>query len=145
MFRLRREADRWFRYLFEKGPIGTKFDAYHLCLMLGLKRGQLDEATDSSEIYGKFPQEYAGSRYQIIALLISVEMRREGLDFSNHSASQSMVARYIDPENPASLSKEGFGRLNSYASGGFNLLSAAFAEPPRDVNAFLVRYTDLLI
>ena len=144
MFRLRGEAEVLFRYIQGHNPIKTKVDLYYLCLLLGLRRRQLDDSTDTNEVYAKLPQEFAGSRHQIIALLLSAEMEREGLDFADQLASQKLVSRYIDSLNPASLSKDGFSKCNSYASGGFNALSESLVDPPRDVNAFLVRYVTLL-
>lgn len=144
MFRMRSDADRWFRYIVEQAPVKTKFDVYYLCLMVGIKQGELDDVTDAIEIYQKFPQEYEGSRLQVLALLISAELKREGLEFNERDAVQSVIARYIATDSPSNLSAEGFKRANSYASGGFNLLVDAYGEPPQDVNAFLAKYAEFI-
>lgn len=144
MFRMRSDSDRWFRYIVDQAPIKTKFDVYYLCLMLGIEAGELDDVTDAIEIYQKFPQEYEGSRLQVIALLISAELRREGIEFNEREAVQSLIARYIATDSPSNLSQEGFKRANSYASGGFNLLVEAYGEPPKDVHAFLAKYAQFI-
>lgn len=144
MFRIRKDAEAWFRKVQDKPPIKTKFDLYYLCLMLGLKQGRLDSVGDASDVYLKFPQEYEGSRFMIIGLLIAAEMKREGLDYEDRTAVQEMVAKYVATDTPASLSAEGFAKVNSYASGGFDILAGELEDPPEDVNVLVARYARLM-
>ena len=144
MFKIRKDAETWFRKIADKPPIKTKFDLYYMCLMLGIKNGRLDSVADGSDVYLKFPQEYEGSRFLVIGLLIAAEMKREGLDFSDRELVQEMLARYVATDVPANLSAEGFKKANSYASGGFDVLSNAIQDSPEDVNVFLALYTKLM-
>lgn len=144
MFRMRDDADRWFRKIADRPPIKTKLDLYYFCLMAGLMRGQLDDVNPGTDIYIKFPQEYEGSRYQVLGLLLVAEMHREGLEFNDKQAVQGLIARYLAADSPSNLSAEGFKKANGYASGGFNVLTEHFEDSPQDVNVFLTRYAALL-
>lgn len=144
MFRMRKDSERWFRKIADQPPIKTKLDLFYLCLMAGLKFGQLDEVRDASDVYHRFTQEFEGSRQEIIALLIVAELRREGLDFDDKSAVQTLISKYVTSDTPANLTSAGFDKINSYASGGFNILSEHFEDGPHDVNVFLTRYSRMI-
>lgn len=143
MFRIRKDADQWFRKIEGKSPIKTKFDLFYLCLMLGFKNELLDSVVDGVDVYHKFPQEFEGGRMLILTLLITTEMHREGIVFEERNSVQELIARYVATDSPSNLSVEGFKKVNGYASGGFDKLSGIFEDPPEDINVFIARYCRL--
>ncbi|MET0002054.1 MAG: hypothetical protein ABW087_00305 [Candidatus Thiodiazotropha sp.] len=144
MFKIRKDADNWFRKIDSRGPIKTKFDLFYLCLMLGLKKARLDEVIEGTDIYQKFPQEYEGSRFLVLGLLISAEMNREGLVFEDKASVQKLISKYVAADSPSNLSSEGFKKINGYASGGFDVLSELFEDVPQDVDVFIARYCAIM-
>jgi len=144
MFKMPKDADAWFRHIDGKEPVKTKFDLYYLCFIAGLKNQRLDTEAEGSEFYENFPKEYEGSRYQILALLISAEMRREGLDFTDKQAVESVVSRNVLADSPSRLSSDGFGKMNGYAAGGFSTIAEHFQAPPLETDVFLARYCDFV-
>ena len=144
MFKMPKDADAWFRYIADVDPIKTKFDLFYLCFVAGLKKRRLETQTDGTEFYETFPREYDGSRYQILALLISAEMNRDGLDFSDQKEVRKMVSRNILADSQSRLSPDGFGKMNGYAAGGFSVIAEHFEDSPRDIDVFLIRYAELI-
>src|SRR4051812_36711174 len=97
-FRLRQEADDWFKFIFKKdGPIQTKFDIYYLCLMLGFASGRLEKSTDAVEIVAYFVTEYKSVQRMVIGLLLIVELHRLGSDLSDKKELQKLMNQYLDP------------------------------------------------
>lgn len=143
MFRMPRDADRWFRGIADKAPLKTKFDLYYLCLVAGLKEVRLSSSVEKADFYEAFPKEYESSRFEVLGLLISAEMHREGLDFSDSDSVQSVISRLISPDTPSRLSADGFDKMNQYAAGGFDVLGETFGERPQDTYFFLLRYASI--
>lgn len=143
MFRMPKDAETWFRHISDQAPIKTMFDRYYLCVIAGLFASRRSDNLEPQEFYAEFPKEYDQSRYQILALLIQAERDREGLDFDNKAAIQSLISRVISPDSPSKLSSDGFSRINSYAAGGFGVLAESFESSPQDVSVFLTRYSEM--
>ncbi len=143
MFRMPRDADRWFRGIADQSPLKTKFDLYYLCLVAGLQEVRLSSSVEKTDFYEAFPKEYESSRFEVLGLLILAEMHREGLDFSDSDSVQSVISRLISPDTPSRLSTDGFDKMNQYAAGGFDVLGESFGERPQDVYFFLLRYARL--
>ncbi len=142
-FRMRSDVDDWFRHISKREPIQTKFDLYYLCLLIGLASGRSDRPTNAGEFVDDFVKDYKPMQRLIIGLMLVAELNRLGIDLSERGEVQRQISRYLDPNNPANLTEEGFNRLNAYASGGFNYLVERHADKPRNIEEFLQIYVQL--
>jgi hypothetical protein len=153
-FRLRRDARAWFSYLekeFGKGDAGVAeaplFDMYYLCLMAGLAAGEpLPEvpAAETSELVDNFPGEYRERGRLIIGFFLSRELRQLGIGLTERDALHGTISRLVNPHSPSRLSDEGMNRMNQYAHGGFDVLSARFDDKPRHLETFVPLYVELI-
>jgi hypothetical protein len=144
-FRLRAEADDWFKGIDSKdGPIHTKFDQYYLCLMLGLATGRTDKFQGAPEFVDYFVADYAAVGRLLVALLVVAEAERLGVELTDKADVKRLLDEYLDPKPHANLTEKGFQRLNDYANGGYNTLVEAIPERPRHVESFLQVYTAMI-
>ena len=61
MFRLKPEVEDWFKGVYNKGALKTKWDIYYLCLMLGLAGSKTSPATNAIELVDYFIEDYKKS------------------------------------------------------------------------------------
>ena len=149
MFRLRKDARRWFRYLRSQraGRTGEAlplhFDVYHLCLMAGLATGtkQSVPAVETTDLVATFPQDYGKQGRLVVALFLATEIENMGIAPSDRSTIHHIVGKLLDATSPAYLSAEGFDLCNRYSYGGFEILRDSwFMAEPRLPEVFLPQY-----
>ena len=141
MFKMRPEVDDWFRHIFKKGPIQTKFDLYYFCLMMGLADGKSEPTESAVEFVDYFVGDYRSSQRLILGLLIVAEAARLGLGLSDRAEIENLMNKYLDSANPAQLTDAGFSRLNDYANAGFVAITEGLqGAKPHQVETFLQWY-----
>lgn len=143
-FRMRGDVEDWFRHIQKQEPIQTKFDLYYLCLMMGLATGRADRPANASEFVDDFVKDYKPMQRLVIGLMLVSELDRIGVDLTEREEIQRQVAHYLNPNNPANLTEEGFNRLNAYANGGYTYLVEHLGDKPQHIYEFLQSYIDLL-
>jgi hypothetical protein len=147
-FRLREDADEFFRHIQTTAPFRTKWDVYHLCAMVGLFGQRSSDPTEEGIAAPVFVQymidEYKPIELILVALILLAQMARVGYRIEDRQEIQQLLAQLIDPRASA-LGQEGVTLLNRYASGGFDLLVERYGDvPPRVPEEFLTRYVSIL-
>lgn len=126
-FRLPKKCRGYFKDLIgkEDNKLSLWFDAYYLCLMVGLACTKINNDTDleASELVDEYPTKYKMSRDYIAALLIEAETERISVDIKNPNALERLMTSLIDPNSKTRLSKLGEDRLNQYADRGMDIIS----------------------
>ena len=145
-FRLREDAERWFRALDGKEPAKTKFDLYYFCLMAGLASGRTSDATGfgAREIIDEFIQDYQPAQRLLIGLLVTAEVRRGGIDLDEKTAVRAVFRRLITPGSKTQLTDEGMRCMNAYASGGYDFLSESRDSAPASPEEFIRDFVGLI-
>lgn len=145
-FKMRAEVDDWFRNIFKKGPIQTKFDLYYFCLMAGLAEGKTEPAVNATEFVDSFVRDYQPNRRLILGLMILAEAARLGLNTSDRAEVEKLMKKYLDAAHPAQLTELGFECLNDYAQAGFIAISEALqGNKPHQVETFLHWFSRYLV
>lgn len=121
------------------GKFETMWDFYYLCLMAGFKNSKLGEETNNEEFNKDFPSQYEPNKYQLIAALVSSEIRRNGIFEPKSEDIKNIMLELIDNDNSTKLSKEGLELMNGYAEGGFELIYEKIPEPT-DKMEFIKEY-----
>ena len=147
-FRLSEEARQYFTKIEERSTTG-KFeriwDRYYLCLMAGFLRKKLGKETPASdEFVSTFIQQYSPQRYQIIALLIATEIKRQGIQKDDKENIKDLMLLYLDHQSITSLSDEGHKIMNRYAEGGFESIREEIPQP-YEFDVFMREYYDTFI
>lgn len=148
-FRLRTDAEAWFKEI-EKSPhIPAKFDLYYFCLMAGFASSRTNEApltgSGSKEFVDYFIDDYKPASHLLIGLLVISEMKYRGIDVGEKPAVRALFKELVDATNGNHhLTDEGMKRMNSYASGGFEYLSERRDSKPYTPEEFLRDYVQLL-
>ena len=147
-FRLRVDAQNWFSELRRFPQFKVLFDLYYFCLMAGLAAERSSDtglagaaATDMVE---DFTSEHKAGKLLLIGLLVIAELKREGIDVSEKAAVRSMFRRLVDPGNRSQLTDVGTKRMNAYASGGYEYLSARRESKPYTPEEFFRDYINLV-
>lgn len=145
-FRLREDAERWFKELDGKEPAKTKFDLYYFCLMAGLASGRTSDpsAFGAREIIDEFIQDYQPAQRLLIGLLVASEVRRGGIDFSEKAAVRAVFRRLVTPEAKTQLTDEGMRCMNAYASGGYDYLAESRDSAPATPEEFIRDFVGLI-
>ena len=147
-FRLRTDAQSWFSKIADTPPFRTKFDVYYLCLLAGLVSGRATELTGAgnpaTDLVEKFVEDYRPASRLIIGLLVTAELRKNGIDVSEKAQVRALFKRLIDSESPNSLTEMGMRRLNAYASGGYEYLAEKKDMKPYTAEEFILSYTALI-
>lgn len=144
-FRLKRETRKWFQDI--SSNFEVDFDMYYLCLIASLASGgkkgdaERDEATD---LVDSFPGAYKEKSRVIIALFLASEIERLGIASENREAVYKQIRQLVDPQTPSQLSDTGMKLMNQMSFGGFDLLTEQFEDRPRSLEAFLVRYHEIV-
>lgn len=147
-FRLRTDAQSWFAEIADAPPFKTKFDVYYLCLLAGLASGRAAElssaANPATDLVEKFVEDYRPVSRLIIGLLVTAELKKNGIDVSEKTQVRSLFKRLVDSESPNSLTEMGMRRLNAYASGGYEYLAEQRDMKPYTAEEFIQGYTSLI-
>ena len=144
MFRLKPEADDWFKGIYNKGALKTKWDIYYLCLMMGLAGSKASSATGAVDLVHYFIEDYKKSSRLIVTLFLSTHLKKLGIELNDRLEAKRVLDEYLDPSNSTALNSDGFRTMNEYAQGGFLLLAENIGNRPDDQVTFLLRYYDLL-
>lgn len=147
-FRLRQDTEDFFRYVKDTAPLQTKWDLYYLCAIVGLLGRRTSDPAEEDISAPVFVQQviegYKPIELILVALLLMAQMSRVGYRAEDKKEIQRLLGQLVDPRAQA-LGSEGAGILNRYASGGYDLLIERYGDvPPRAVEDFLPRYTDIL-
>lgn len=145
-FRLREDAERWFKELDGKEPAKTKFDLYYFCLMAGLASGRFSDpsAFGAREIIDEFIQDYQPAQRLLIGLLVAAEVRRGGIDVGEKTAVRTVFRRLVTPEAKTQLTDEGMWCMNAYASGGYDYLTESRDTAPASPEEFIRDFVGLI-
>ncbi len=145
-FRLREDAERWFRELDGKEPTKTKFDLYYFCLMAGLASGRASDPSDfgAREIIDEFIQDYQPAQRLLIGLLVAAEVRRGGIDLGEKAAVRAVFRRLVTPGSKTQLTEEGMRCMNAYASGGYDFLAESRDVAPESPEEFVRDFVGLI-
>ena len=142
-FKLKEQAFSWFKYIDREPPLNTQFDLYYLCLLIGLISGKSDSPGQSQDFVGHFVDGYYPYRRIIAGLLLHTELKHFGIALSESDEIKQKIELLLNSSDNM-LTKDGFDKLNSYASGGFNIICAVIIDKPRNTAEFLLQYSNLL-
>ena len=145
-FRLREDAERWFREIDGKEPTKTKFDLYYFCLMAGMASGRASDPSDfgAREIIDEFIQDYQPAQRLLIGLLVAAEVRRGGIDLGEKAAVRAVFRRLVTPGSKTQLTEEGMRCMNAYASGGYDFLAESRDVAPASPEEFVRDFVGLI-
>lgn len=138
-FRLRTEARKWFSELRDSRAFRVDFDIFYFCFMAGVAGGQKVsvQQSETAQLVDYFPERYKGRGRQLVAMFLARELHELGIDVTQREVVNSAISKLIDPHAPNFLSDEGVKQFNSYASGGYELLTDWFDDKPRHLDTFL--------
>lgn len=139
-FRLRKDADVWFKHL--RKQLKIDFDEYYFCLMAGLASNRKTSPNEipndeTRELVQHFPGEYKTKGKLIVAQFLVTELKEHGIDLKDRSAVNTTINKLIDPLSVSHLSSEGEATMNRYAHGGFETLTEWFDDQPWTLEIFL--------
>lgn len=146
-FRLSRDAKAYFKKIDDESSTGTfesMWDYYYLCLMIGFRDGKLGEEPNTEDFYDRFHSSYDSSKYQIIASLVSAEIRRQGIIITDGEDIRKLMLDLLDKDTTTSVSTNGLKLMNRYADRGFNIINEKIPDP-REMDIFLKRYYEEFI
>ncbi|MGB8946490.1 MAG: hypothetical protein WCD21_40590 [Streptomyces sp.] len=139
-FRLRRDAQKWFRDLRADDSFKIEFDAFYFCFIAGIAEKRKQQATSeaASDLVTNFPGRYAERQKLLVALFLSRELELLGVTMDEKQDVHASIADLVDPNAPNDLSDEGVRQFNQYAHGGFEVLRHWFpGDRPRSLDTFL--------
>lgn len=144
-FRLRKDAEDWFKHIGDRAPFKTKFDRYYLCLMVGLAARRPSNPTEGGvqapEFVQRFVEDYRGYELLVLGLLLRAELARLGFSLDERDEVRTTLAELVEPQG---LSAAAIAKLNEYASGGFEVLLERYGAAPYSAEEFLPRYATLM-
>jgi hypothetical protein len=120
------------------------FDAYYLCLMIGLDARRIagDEDMEDDKFNDSYTKEFQGQADIIAGLLVDAELDRQGISAEDRASIEREMVRLLDHRSPVNLSAEGIKLLNQYAAAGFKLIRDRVIAP-HSLEDFLIAYHDL--
>jgi hypothetical protein len=142
-FRLREDATRWFKELHDRKEFKILFDDYYFCFVAGIAAGRKQPKIpqdETTELIDYFPEAYSGSSLTLIALFLKSELDQLGLTMGDAAQKRRVheeIAKLVDYSTPSKLSTRGLNEFNSYAHGGFEVLTEWFDDRPRTLETFL--------
>jgi hypothetical protein len=121
------------------------FDAYYLCLMVGLDSVRLSspDEVETEEFTKSYPVSFQRQADIIAGLLIDAELVRNGIETEDRASIEREMLELLDSHSPTRLSEKGNDLLNRYAASGFRLLREKHPDPPQSLEEFLVCYSDV--
>ena len=124
----------------KSGKLEILFDLYYLSFIVGcLKKELFEEEKLGTEFIDAFPESYYDQKEQIIALLISTEIERKGIDPKDRTQIQKTMLNYVKPDSTTRLSKKGETVMKQYAQKGFQIIKDKIPNP-FNVDTFIIRY-----
>lgn len=143
-FRLRKDAEKWFREIAEGPPFKVKWDVYYLCLMAGFASGRSSESTAATDITERYVEEYRPARHFLIGLLVVAELKLTGINRTDKAQVRELFKKLVQPNGTNDLTDFGMRRMNAYASGGWEYLAENRDQRPFYVEEFLQSYPALI-
>ena len=140
-FRLRADAESWFKHVANKPPLKTKFDLYYFCLMAGLASQRRSSPSDAQGFVDSMPEDYKQVQEMIVGILLLTEIDRLGVELTERDDVRRILETVVDTSG---LSTEGVAKLNEYASGGFDVIQEQGFSQPYHLPEFLLAYNQLL-
>ena len=146
-FRLRKDARLWFRGL--EGTFKTDailFEWFYFCVAAGLKHGRKRDVLDSDtdELVNYYPGEFKTRGRLLTGWLIAAELKDQGIAIQEKAQVHKCISNLVDPQSPSTLSANGVKKMNSYSSGGFELIFGKITDPPKSFPAFLIQFRKLV-
>jgi hypothetical protein len=137
-FRMAPAARAWFSAVEnEKGPMSTQFDAYYLCLLVGLKLSRRERPeSDAKGFIEYWIQDYDASREIVLGLILKSELDDRGIDVTDKDAVQSVCRALFTSNDRTRLTQEGMDVTNAIAFGGFKALQEATPQEKRPRSQF---------
>lgn len=158
--RIHKEILHYFRHIGKKystsstfditSPISTRFDAFYLCLVIGLlykvHKEDLPPAHETEEMLGRdFTESYLGiSKNTILSLLLTSEIERKQKKDENRVELSKFINSYLDTGPNSKISAEAALQINRYVLGGYKKIKSKSPEPPGNFREFINTYIDLL-
>ena len=143
-YRLREDAESWFKHIANQAPLRTKFDLYYFCLMLGLATGRRSNPSENVKaqgFYDSMPEPYKNIQELITGVLLRTEIARFGIKLTDRTGVRRILTELV---GSSGLSSVGIVRLNEYASGGFDVIFEHMLEAPYTVSGFFGEYKKLM-
>lgn len=144
MFKLPKDAKTWFSEI--NDAVSLDFDLYYFCLMAGLSKPQKEtlQANDTTDIINRFPKEYSAESKIITSLFLKRELDSLGISLQDRKSVHEAIRGYINYSDPTGFSEEGQKEINRYVNGGLEVLKEYFEDKPRTIEAFLLRFTQMI-
>ena len=143
-FRLRKDAEKWFREIADDPPFKVKWDVYYLCLMAGFASGRSSESTAATDLTERYVEEYRPARHFLIGLLVIAELKLTGVNRADKAQVRELFKKLVQPNGTNDLTDFGMRRMNAYASGGWEYLAENRDQRPFYVEEFLQSYPALI-
>jgi hypothetical protein len=143
-FRLRKDAEKWFREIADAPPFKVKWDVYYLCLMAGFASGRSSESTAATDLTERYVEEYRPARHFLIGLLVIAELKLTGVNRTDKAQVRELFKKLVQPNGTNDLTDFGMRRMNAYASGGWEYLAENRDQRPFYVEEFLQSYPALI-
>lgn len=149
-FRLPKACRQFFNEIVTTGGGGRNeenkfiwFDAYYLCLLVGLAKTKISSDTallEPGEFIDSYPEPYVESRDYIAGLLIATEADRLDIIKEDATSLQKLMLDYVDYESSTRLSKFGMDTLNQYAARGMEVMRDTMSGKPSSLEVFIREY-----
>ncbi|MBY6273347.1 MAG: hypothetical protein CW346_14190 [Bacillaceae bacterium] len=139
-FRIRKDAKEWFKDLREKEKaFAIDFDSFYFCFIAGIasRRKVTVPVDETAELVDYFPGAYKDRGKLLVSLMLSAELRDQGISMDDRKSVHTVIADLIRPNSPSLLSEAGVAKFNQYAHGGFEQLVEWFDDRPRYLETFL--------
>lgn len=146
-FSLSKAAKEYFKKIDDASKTGkfeSMWDYYYLCLMAGFKDGRLGDDPNVEEFYKEFHSSYDSSKYQIMASLVSAEIRRQGIINADAEEIRKLMLNLLDKDATTKISKDGLKLMNRYADRGFKLITEKIPQPS-ELDEFIKNYYENFI
>ena len=138
-FHMSAAMDALYRHIKTNSTTGKPdaIEVYYYCLMIGMSHGKLDSGDNikQQEFIKDFTSSFKSVKNEIIAALISTEIKRTGQMFTSENILNTFK-KYVDLESSTRLNPDGEKLLDRYAEGGFKILN--------DFNPQIVEKMDLI-
>lgn len=145
-FKLPKGCREYFSAIVDKADnrkLSTWFDAYYLCLMVGLAQAKIDKdiKMESEDFNDDFPLDYQESKEYIIGSLIASEVRLRNIDITNSEELESHIKLLVGTKTKTNLTDVGEELMNQYAAYGYQYMREKLSEmPPVRLEEFYEEY-----
>ena len=143
-FRLRKDARKWFKQLYDKKSFQIGFDCFYFCFVAGVtaRRKTRIPQDETDELVAYFPDKYRSRGNLLVALFLKRELDTMGVGMADKKEVRSMVASLLTREGAQHhLSDSGVREFNKYAHAGFDVIFDWYrGDAPRTLEAFLLSF-----